>query len=329
MIYLHGIGHFHPENVISNKFLEDLDIGTNHEWIMERVGIEERRTVLPLDYIRATKNFDKREAASASLYTNAQTAFKAATIAISKAKIKSTDIGLVIAGGCSPQYTCPAEACVIASELNIEAPSFDLNSACSSLAAHLNFLQMMNPELVPSYVLIIQAENNTRTIDYSDRNSAVLWGDCTTALIVSTKVPSKIKITHTTFESIPSGWDKVVIPTQGHFFQDGRAVQSFAIKKSHHVINKLREHISGEHASSAKFIGHQANLLMLNSVCARAEIKNENHFYNINRYGNCGAAGAPSVLSENFDELQKGDRIMIAVVGSGLSFGGALLEVGV
>ena len=58
MIYLHGIGHFHPENVITNQFLEELDIGTTVDWIMERVGIETRRTILPLDYIRKTKNAD-------------------------------------------------------------------------------------------------------------------------------------------------------------------------------------------------------------------------------------------------------------------------------
>ena len=49
MLYLHSMGHFHPENIISNKFLEDLDIGTTNDWIMERVGIQNRRTVLPLD----------------------------------------------------------------------------------------------------------------------------------------------------------------------------------------------------------------------------------------------------------------------------------------
>lgn len=51
MLYVHGIGHFHPDNIIDNQFLESLNIGTNNEWIMERVGIRERRTVLSLDYI--------------------------------------------------------------------------------------------------------------------------------------------------------------------------------------------------------------------------------------------------------------------------------------
>ena len=55
-LYIHGMGHFHPGNIVDNAFLEELDIGTNEEWILERVGIHARRTVLPLDYIRETKN---------------------------------------------------------------------------------------------------------------------------------------------------------------------------------------------------------------------------------------------------------------------------------
>jgi len=64
-VYLHGIGHFHPETEITNHFLEELDIGTSDAWIMERVGIRSRRTVLSLDYLRATKNVDLRAAAEA------------------------------------------------------------------------------------------------------------------------------------------------------------------------------------------------------------------------------------------------------------------------
>ena len=61
MLYLHGMGHFNPENIISNQFLEDLNIGTYSEWILERVGIVNRRTVLPLDYIRDEKRgFSRR-----------------------------------------------------------------------------------------------------------------------------------------------------------------------------------------------------------------------------------------------------------------------------
>ena len=70
-LHLHGLGHFHPENRITNAFLESLDIGTSDEWIVERVGIRSRRTVLSLDYIRQTRNCDSRAAHEASIHTTA------------------------------------------------------------------------------------------------------------------------------------------------------------------------------------------------------------------------------------------------------------------
>src|SRR4051812_8814521 len=105
MIYFHGFGHFHPENQLDNAFLESLDIGTTEQWITERVGIKSRRTVLPLDYIRATKNTDLRGAQEAALYTNAETGRRAALMALERAGLQPSDIGMVIAGGCSPD-TC-------------------------------------------------------------------------------------------------------------------------------------------------------------------------------------------------------------------------------
>src|SRR6185436_16980812 len=114
MLYFHGFGHFHPENQIDNAFLESLDIGTNEQWIVERVGIRNRRTVLPLDYIRTTRNKDLRAAREAAIYSNAETGKRAALMAIERAGIAPSDVGMVIAGGCSPDTCIPAEAARIA-----------------------------------------------------------------------------------------------------------------------------------------------------------------------------------------------------------------------
>ena len=103
-LYVHGLGHFHPENEITNKFLESLDIGTSDEWIMERVGIRSRRTVLPLDYIRETRNADPREAERVNVYDNGQLGARAAKLAVERAGISMSDIGMVIGGGCAPDF---------------------------------------------------------------------------------------------------------------------------------------------------------------------------------------------------------------------------------
>lgn len=327
MIYIHALGHFRPDNIIDNKFLENLDIGTTDEWILERVGIKSRRTVLDLDYIKETKNSNPVMAKEASLYSNAQTGAYAAKRAIDNSSISINDIGMVIAGGCSPQYSCPTEAATIASELNIEVPSIDINSACSSVGAQINFLNMMKPDMLPEYILIINPENSTRSINYSDRASAILWGDCTSAMIVSTKHKSNAVVRNTFLQSSPKMHDKVVFDTNSFFRQEGRTVQTFAIKKSLSVIKKLKSSMSLENASNIKFIGHQANLMMLNSVARMAEIKSENHFFNVDEFGNCGAAGSVSVLSENIRKLVKGDNLILAVVGGGLTWAGFQIEI--
>ena len=322
-LYLLGMGHFHPENVIDNEFLTKLDIGTNDEWITERTGIRRRRTVLGLDYLTSTRNADPRAAGAASAYTNGQTGAKAARMALERAGLQPSDIGLVIAGGCSPQHTIPAEACSIAAELGIEAPGYDINSACSSFAAQLNALRNTKPEALPDYILIVNAENTTRTVDYSDRSTAVLWGDGTAATIVSPRVRGRFGVKWTTLVSDPSGWDKVSIPTGGFFQQNGSAVQTFGIRKSGEMLKALREHVNPE---THYYIGHQANLLMLQSICDRAGIPAERHLFNVNEFGNCGAAGAPSVLSQNWDRFQPGEEIALVVVGSGLTWGGVALQ---
>src|SRR3990172_2584766 len=232
MLYLHGIGHFYPENVITNRFLEELDIGTNEDWILERVGIHTRHTVLPLDYIRLTKNQDQRAAFEAALYNNVQTGAAAARMAMQRAGLKPQDIGLVISGGCAPDNLTPAEAATIAAELGIEVPAFDINSACSTFGMQINFLSGMKPEALPPYVLVVNPENTTRSINYSDRNTAVLFGDGSSAAVVSATVPSQKTFTACFCGSNPSAWEKVSIPRLGYFQQDGNAVQRFAIRKA-------------------------------------------------------------------------------------------------
>lgn len=326
MMYIHGMGHFHPENIIDNAFLEDLNIGTNHEWIMERVGIKTRRTVLHLDYLKETKNAQPQKSAESSLYTNAQLGAKAAEMAIQRAGLKSSDIGMVISGGCSAQNTIPAEACIIATELGLKVPAFDLNSGCSTFSFQIHFLRSMMPDSLPPYILVITPEGVTRCVDFRDRKAAVLFGDGAAAAVVSNNIPSRFAVVDSTVDSDPSGWDKIMIPTREHFVQDGQKVQMFAIKKTLSTLKKVRQKFTGN-ADELYFIGHQANLLVLQNVAEKAEIGTGRHLYNVDEYGNCGAAGAPCTFSQNWDRFKDGDHIAISVVGSGLSWGGLLIEV--
>lgn len=327
-LYLHGLGHFHPETVIDNRFLESLDIGTSDEWILERVGIRERRTVLPLDYLRTTRNADVRAGQEAATFSNVETGRRAGLMAIERAGLEPADIGMVIAGGCTPEMQIPSEACRIAAALGIEAPALDINSACSSFGAQLHLLAQMSA--LPRFVLVVNPENTTRVIDYRDRSSAVLWGDGTSAAVVSTQEPARVAITETLLASSPAGCALVTVPNFGHFAQEGSSVQRFAIKTTLACLDTMLPSARAraqQTGGRVRFIGHQANALMLDSVARRAEIDAADHFHNVESFGNTGAAGAPTVLSQRWAELGAGDTVVLVVVGSGLTWAALKLEV--
>ena len=329
-MHLHSLGHFHPENVVDNAFLEALEIGTDEAWIMDRVGIRTRHTVLPLDYIKQTRNADPRAAIEAALYTNAQTGARAAQVALERARLLPEDIGLVVAGGCSPDECIPAEANRIAAELGIDAPALDISAACSSFGAQFHFLSGMRPERLPDFVLVVNPENSTRVVDYRDRTSCVLWGDGTSAAILSPRIPGRYRVTETLLGGDPAGADKVRVPRMGHFTQNGAAVQAFAIKRATETFVELRRRwLAGNpdrRPEQLGFIGHQANLRMLESVAKRCEVPAAKHLFNVDKRGNTGASGAPGVLSELWDQPNLPPAVAMAVVGSGLTWAGVLLE---
>ncbi len=326
-LHLHGLGHFHPENEITNAFLESLEIGTSDKWIMERVGIRSRRTVMSLDYIKQTRNAEPRDSYEASDYTNAQMGVRAVDLALERAGISRSDVGLVIGGTCAPDTVSPAEACNLARALEIEAPAFDVNSACTSFLAGMSVLDMMQPERLPDYVLLVSMESMTRTVSYDDRTSAVLWGDGALAAVISPRIPGRARIIGTDMASSPAGNDKVMIPRQGFFEQEGRTVQMFGIKKTSIFYNRLKEQYRQE-GRPFHFIGHQANLRMLESICARCEIPPELHHSNAEWYGNTGSASSGSVISQSWDKWRDADDIAVVGVGSGLTWASYLLRFG-
>jgi len=326
MLYLHGLGHYHPETVITNRFLEELDIGSSEEWILDRVGIRARRTSLPLEYIKTTKNRDPRAAFEACGLTNARTGAFAARLALERATVTPDEVGMVVSGSSAPDYVTPAEAATVAAELGIDVPCFDLNSACSSFGMQLKFLSDMKPETLPPYILVVNPENLTRIVDYADRRSAPLFGDGSSAAVVSASVPSNKVFEECACDSHPLSWDKVYVPRLGHFAQDGRAVQGFAIRKTTEYLKQLQAP-ANEGSGRFRFVGHQANLGMLKTACERCGLPDESHWHNVIDYGNTGCSSAPCVLSQHWDELRAGDRVALVMVGSGLTWVRALLKI--
>lgn len=322
ILHLHGAGHYHPANIIDNAFLTNLDIGTTGEWIEQRVGISTRHTALPLAYIAETRNRDPREATGAAEEQAFHMAAAAARMAIARAGIPLDQVGLVVAGGSSPDFGAPANANLVAAELNLDVPAFDLNSACSTFAYQMHCIRAAGTLAAGKFVLLVQPENLTKSVDYSDRRTAVLMGDAATAVLVSSTVAGAASCDFTVIGGSPKDWAHVRIPARGYLDQEGTAVQRFAIRRTVELARPLVAH-------GTYFIGHQANLLVLNAVARQCSLDDRFHHHNVARRGNCGAAGAPSVLSENWDSyVAQKASVGIAVVGAGLSWGAMMLRFG-
>jgi 3-oxoacyl-[acyl-carrier-protein] synthase-3 len=326
-LFLHGLGHFHPENEITNRFLEELEIGTSDEWILERVGIRSRRTALPLDYIRTTRNQDVRAAAEATLYPTSELGRRASELALQRAGLDRSQIGMLISGSSAPDWASPADACSVAAALGIDVPAFDVNSACTSLLAQVHLLSLMDPARLPDFVLLVAPDSLTKTVDYTDRTAAVLWGDAGAAAVLSTRVPSRARILGSTLASRPTAFDKVVVPRTGHFSQEGRTVQAFAIRESAKLYNGLRESFESDERTF-HFVGHQANFRMLEAICERCGIDRDRHHSNVEWFGNTGAASSASVLSMNWEKWQPRDDVAVVGVGAGLTWSGYLVRFG-
>ncbi len=324
-VWVHGFGHFHPENEISNGFLEELDIGTNDDWIVERVGIRSRRTVLSLDYIRETRNRDLRAADEAAELTSWQLGARSARLAMQRAGIGPEQVGMVLSGSSSPDLVCPAEAGFVAKELGIEAPVFDVNSACTSFLAQLWFVASMRSDALPDFVLAIANESLTKTLSYEDRASAVLFGDGSAAAVLSPRVPGPARLLGVAMDSNPGNADKVTIPRTDFFEQDGRAVQMFAIKKTRDGLEELKAEFT-DASRDLHFAGHQANMRVLEQVCQRCDVAPDRHHHNVELRGNTGSASCPAAVSMSWEKFGPRDDVAMVAVGGGLTWGRALLR---
>jgi 3-oxoacyl-[acyl-carrier-protein] synthase-3 len=176
-------------------------------------------------------------------------------MALDRAGIAPSDIGFVLSGCSAPTWSSPAEAAMVAAEIGIDAPCLDVNSACTTFGMQVDLLNRMVADKLPPFVLIIQPENVTRMIDYSDRSSSVLFGDGSTAAVISASVKARTVFVTSECGTNPSGFDKVAIPTGGYFHQDGNAVQGFAIRRMTESLRDLLSLSAMDPAAGGRFRG--------------------------------------------------------------------------
>ncbi len=329
-VYLRAAGHFHPPHEISNEFLTSLDNGSDPTWVVERTGIEKRRSVLAPEILTRLRRgavtlAELRD--QNQLMPLHEMAAHAWDNLLVRCGALTRPPDTVICGTSVPDFDIPANACSIAGRLGWDAVAFDVNSACSSFVVDLHVASSLVSQKSSQTVAIFNPERYSLRLDYADRATCVLFGDgCAATLLQNTPNPGSLELIDTIISSAPIKYDVVRIPVGGYFTQDGRAVQKFAITRTIETTFSLLERNGLTTSDINYFIGHQANLRMLTSAAEKMGFSGQQHLYNVKDFGNQGAAGAPCVLSMNWEKFRPDDLIVVSVVGSGLTWGSALFR---
>ena len=327
MLHILAMAAAHPEQTIDNDFIVGLGVDTTKEWIVDKIGVESRKTSLPLSYVKETRNQKPQDSMSVATDSPFTLGVKAARKVLHDAGISAAQIGLVISNSCTPQSFSPTEAQRIAQEIGAtNADSYEVFSACPAFALHMDYLNNFDEQKLPEYVLCIATETMTHKVNYNDRTDGAIWGDGAAAWIESAKHAGMLKVIDTHFHADARRAGAVVVDTFGFFHQDGRAVRDFSVRQTVRLIKRLEEQFQIDWTRDV-FIGHQANATMLQQITNNRGIDDAHHWRNVKEVGNQGGAGAPAVLAEHWKDLSSGQKIVVAVVGAGLSWGSVLFEV--
>lgn len=317
-----GFGHYCPENIVSNTDLESI-VETTDEWIVRRTGIKERRISTGEGTV--------------------ELAYKAALNALKNSNCSKDDIDLIIVATASPDKLMPSTACSIQGLLGCKnAAAFDISAACSGFVYSLIVASSIIKASYKKKALVIGSEVLSKIIDWSDRSTCVLFGDGSGAAILEL-CEDEDSIISTCFSADGNLGEKSLVAAElkintpfasnntdekRYLEMNGGEVFRFAVSVLPEIVKDLLEK-GNEDIDNIKFIvPHQANSRIIDEAARRLKINKEKFYVNVDKYGNTSAASIPIALSELFEKglINKGDKIILAAFGGGLTWAGALIK---
>jgi 3-oxoacyl-[acyl-carrier-protein] synthase-3 len=320
---IEALGSYVPEKVVTNADLE-LKVDTTDEWIRTRTGIEERR-------IAACDEFTSDIAA------------KAAKIALDRAGISPEQVDLIIVATITPDMPFPSTACLVQDKLGAtRAAGFDIEAACSGFIFALEIGQQFIMSRTYNTVLVIGAEKLSSIINWSDRNTCVLFGDGAGAAVLQNRPNSHGLLTacmgsdgsRAHLLAMPGGGSRCPATAESvaqglHFLRmDGKETFKNAVNAMLTAAKEALRRCELDITQIKCIIPHQANLRIIDAVAERLDARPEQVFVNLNKYGNTSAASVAIALDEvvQTGRIQRGDLILLIVFGAGLTWGAAVIE---
>ena len=326
MIYgrITGWGKCVPDNIVTNADLEKM-VDTSDAWIVSRTGIRERHIALEGE-------------------TTASMSVKAARAAIEKAGIIAADIDLIIVATSSPDYLLPPVSSMIQDRLGARCGAFTLVAGCTGFMYGLVTAQQFIATGAYRTIVIIGAEIISRSVDWTDRNTCVLFGDGAGAVVMqASNEPTGVLAFELGSDGEGAEHLKInmgvanppslnVIEHRQQFIRmNGREVFKFATRT---LARSAAEAIGRSGLSIDDidlFIPHQANERIIEVAAKQLGISMDKVFVNIDRYGNTSAASIPIALTEALEQgrCKEGDKIVLVGFGAGLTWASAVVQLGV
>jgi len=305
-----GIGHYAPENVMTNEDLEEI-VDTNDEWIRTRTGIEERRI--------AGDDTDTSDMA-----------YEAAKSALEDASLKAEDIDFIMVATVTPDTPFPSVACMIQDRLGAtNAAAMDVSAACTGFMYGLITAKQFIETKAYKNILVVGTEKLSKIIDWTDRSTCVLLGDGAGAAVVG-EVSKGKGILSFELGANGTGGKYLYQNEKDHMVMNGREVYKFAVtqmpESSANVIDKL-----GLQKEDVDYlVPHQANIRIMNAARERLGISEDKMASTIKKYGNNSSASIPIALSESVKDgkIKDNDLIVLVGFGGGLTWGAVAMRWG-
>jgi 3-oxoacyl-[acyl-carrier-protein] synthase III len=312
-----GIEAYLPDYILTNEELSRM-VDTSDEWIMQRIGIKERRILK-----------------GPGLATSDMGA-EAVKKLFKKTGVKPEEIELIICATSTADMVFPNTACIISDKAGIKnAWAFDLMGACSGFILTLQTAAQFIETGRYKKVLVVAADKMSSITNYSDRTTCPLFGDAAVALLLEPSTEDVGVVDHI-FRSDGSGRHHLYLRAGGslkpashetvdagehYMYQDGQTVFKVAVSKMADVAVEMMEKHNITPEDLAWLVPHQANLRIIEAVGRRMGLSKEKVMINIQRYGNTTAATIPLCLWEWEKELKKGDKLILAAFGGGYTWG--------
>jgi len=322
---IRGTGSSLPEKVLTNADLERM-VDTSDEWIASRTGIRERHIAREDEYMSTF-------------------ATRAAEAALRAADLRGADLDLVICATVTPDMPIPATACIVQNNLGAgNAAAFDMSAGCSGFIYGLAVADRFLSSGTYRNVLLVGAELLSKYTDWNDRSTCVLFGDGAGAVVL-TAGEGPYGVLGTSMHADGSMADFIYVPAGGtrepasartiaerrHFIRmKGNETFKMAVRSMEEASRHVLAGAGLQPSDVNLFIAHQANRRIIDAVGSRLGLRDDQVYVNVDRVGNTSAASIPIALDEAVRAglLKRGDNLLCAAFGTGLTWGAALCRWG-